>query len=154
MKRTSLEHLNCSVARSLDVIGEWWTLMIVRDVFQGKRRFEEIRQDLGISRNVLTDRLGTLVARGILHKVPVEKGFEEYRLPPKGVDLHSVIVTVMQWGDRWEAPDGPPLELVHECGHVTNVHLACGCCGGEVTAFNVTPKPGPGMKSRRRKAHT
>ena len=151
MKRTSLEHMNCSVARSLDIIGEWWTLLIVRDIFQGKRRFEEIRQDLGISRNVLADRLSTLVERGILTKVPIEKGFEEYRLTSKGIDLHSVIVTVMQWGDKWEAPNGAPLELVHDCGHVTQTRLVCDCCGEDVTAFNVVAQAGPGNSKRTRR---
>lgn len=152
MKRTPLDHMNCSIARSLDIIGEWWTLLIVRDVFQGKRRFEQIREDLGISRNVLADRLATLVEREILTKVPVERGFEEYRLTKKGTDLHSVIVTVMQWGDRWEAPNGPPLELVHECGNITRARLVCDCCGEDVSAFNVKPQAGPGMKKRKRQS--
>jgi len=149
MQRTSLEHMNCSVARSLDVVGEWWTLMIVRDVFMGMHRFEEIRRDLGISKKVLTDRLATLVERGVLKKVDGDHGHSEYRLTRKGADLHDVIVAVMQWGDRWEAPNGAPRELVHECGNVTTARFVCDCCGGDVTAFNVSSKSGPGMKKKR-----
>lgn len=151
MQRTSLDHMNCSVARSLDIVGEWWTLLIVRDVFMGLHRFEQIRADLGISKKVLTDRLNTLVERGILRKEPVERGFEEYRLTRKGVDLHDVIVAVKQWGDTWEAPDGPPLDLVHTCGNVTRARLMCDCCGEDVTAFNVTSQPGPGFGKRKKK---
>ena len=150
MKRTPFDNMNCSIARSLDIIGEWWTLLIVRDIFMGKRRFEEIRQDLGISKNVLADRLGTLVDRGILVKVPVEKGFEEYRLTEKGIALHDVLVSVKQWGDMWEAPDGPPLEYVHDCGNVTHARLVCDCCGEDVTARSIRTQPGPGMKKRKK----
>lgn len=148
MKRTPLDGMNCSIARSLDIVGEWWTLLIVRDVFLGLRRFEQIRQDLGVSRKVLSDRLGTLVERGVLEKVPVGRGFEEYRLTPKGVDLHAVIVAVKQWGDTWEAPEGPPLDLVHECGNVVRARTVCDCCGTDVNARNVTPRPGPGARRR------
>lgn len=144
--------MNCSIARSLDIVGEWWTLLVVRDIFLGKRRFEQIRQDLGISKKVLTDRLNTLVERDVLTKVPVERGREEYRLTPKGIDLHNVIVAVKQWGDAWEAPDGPPLDLVHECGNVTHAMLVCDCCGEPVTARSVRATPGPGMRKRRKTA--
>lgn len=144
MQRTPLENLNCSVARSLDVIGEWWTLLIIRDVFMGLHRFEQIREDLGISRKVLTDRLNTLVDHGVLKKVPIEKGFEEYRLTRKGIELHDVLVVMRQWGDKWESPKGPPIELVHECGQITTAFLACDCCGEEITASNVTAQIGPG----------
>lgn len=150
MQRTPLDSMNCSIARSLDIVGEWWTLLIVRDVFLGLHRFEQIRADLGISKKVLTDRLNTLVERDVLRKVPAEHGFEEYRLTRKGIDLHDVIVAVKQWGDTWEAPNGPPLDLVHQCGHVTRAQLVCDCCGEEVTAFNVTAKAGPGMRKRKK----
>ena len=143
--------MNCSVARSLDIVGEWWTLMIVRDVFMGLHRFEEIRRDLSISKKVLTDRLATLVERGVLKKVNGDHGHPEYRLTRKGADLHDVIVAVMQWGDRWEAPNGAPLQLVHDCGNVTRARMVCDCCDSEVTAFNVTSQPGPGMKKRARR---
>ena len=148
MKRTPLDTMNCSIARTLDIVGEWWTLLIVRDVFMGIRRFEQIREDLGISKKVLTDRLNTLVERGILKKVPIERGFEEYRLTKKGIALHDVLVAVRQWGDEWEAPNGAPIELVHECGHVTHARLVCDCCGEEVTAHSVKPQAGPGAKKK------
>ena len=148
MKRTPLDTMNCSIARTLDIVGEWWTLLIVRDVFMGIRRFEQIREDLGISKKVLTDRLNTLVDRGILKKVPIERGFEEYRLTKKGVALHDVLVVVRQWGDQWEAPNGAPIELVHECGKVTHATLTCDCCGEAVTAHNVKSQTGPGHSKK------
>ena len=141
--------MNCSIARSLDIVGEWWTLLIVRDIFLGLRRFEQIRLDLGVSKKVLTDRLHTLVERGVLKKVPIERGFEEYHLTQKGLALHGVIVAVKQWGDEWEAPHGAPLDLVHECGEVVNARLVCDCCGGDVDAHTVTAQPGPGARRRR-----
>lgn len=150
MQRTSLDHMNCSIARSLDIVGEWWTLLIVRDVFMGVRRFEEIRRDLGVSKKVLTDRLNTLVERGVLKKVPGDHGHDEYALTRKGADLHDVIVAVKQWGDTWESPEGAPLDLVHECGNVTTARFVCDCCGDDVTAFNVTAQAGPGMKRKKR----
>jgi DNA-binding HxlR family transcriptional regulator len=140
--------MNCSVARSLDVIGEWWTMVIVRDVFMGLHRFEEIRHDLGISRKVLTNRLNTLVEHGVLRKVPIESGFEEYRLTQKGVELHDVLVVLRQWGDKWEAPNGAPIELVHDCGNVTHARLACDHCNETVFASNVTAKAGPGHSKK------
>jgi DNA-binding HxlR family transcriptional regulator len=147
VKRTPLDHMNCSIAKTLDIVGEWWTLLIVRDIFLGMRRFEQIRQDLGISKKILTDRLNTLLEHGVLVKHPLDSGFEEYRLTQKGIDLHDVIVAVKQWGDTWEAPNGAPLDLVHTCGNVTHARLVCDCCGDEVTAQSVKPTLGPGLKS-------
>lgn len=141
--------MNCSIAKSLDIIGEWWTLLIVRDIFLGLRRFEQIRQDLGISKKVLTDRLNTLIEHDVLFKQPLDNGFEEYRLTEKGVELHAVIVAVRQWGDKWEAPNGAPIELLHECGNITHAKLVCDCCGKDVTAKSVTAQPGPGAKKRK-----
>ena len=104
VKRSSLQHLDCSIARSLDLIGEWWTLLVVRDVFFGLHRFDAIRDDLGISRNILTDRLHTLVEGGVLERRPIESGHHEYHLTAKGRDLYPVLMAIMQWGDTWEAP--------------------------------------------------
>jgi DNA-binding HxlR family transcriptional regulator len=135
VKRRSLDHLDCSIARALDVIGEWWTLLVVRDVYFGVRRFDAIQENLGISRNILTDRLNTLVDQGVLERCPVERGHHEYHLTDKGRALYPVLIALMQWGDRWEPPEhGPPLRLEHECGHDPAAHLACSRCGGEVTS--------------------
>ena len=147
MKRSSVAHLNCSIARTVEVVGEWWSLMIIRDIFMGLRRFDDIRADLGISRNVLSDRLTTLVAHGVLEKVRYSEHPErfEYRLTEKGIDLQPVLVSLMRWGDRWESPDGPPLVLVHEgCGHDAAPGLACTHCGELIGPRDVRPRAGPG----------
>ena len=108
MKRSSLQHLDCSIAQSLDLVGEWWTLLVVRDVFFGLHRFDAIRDDLGISRNILTDRLNTLVDGGVLERRPIDGGHHEYHLTEKGRDLYPVLIAIMQWGDKWAAPNGAP----------------------------------------------
>ena len=144
MQRTSFDNLNCSVARALNVVGEWWTLLILRDIFMGAHRFEQIRSGLGISRKVLSDRLSTLVDHQVLYKVPIERGFEEYHLTDKGSELHDVLVILRQWGDKWEAPRGAPIELVHECGNVATAILICHCCGSSMNSNNVTHQPRSG----------
>ena len=147
MKRSSVAHLNCSIARTVEVVGEWWSLMIIRDVFLGLRRFDDIRDDLGISRNVLSDRLSTLVAHGVLEKVRYSEHPErfEYRLTEKGIDLQPVLVALMRWGDKWESPDGPPLVLEHKgCGHDAAPGLACMHCGELIGPRDVRTHAGPG----------
>jgi DNA-binding HxlR family transcriptional regulator len=100
VRRKSLEGTPCPIARSLDVIGDWWSLLIVRDAFLGRRRFGEFQKSLGLSRNILTQRLRALVADGILVTVPASNGsaYQDYVLTPKGRDLHTVIVALRQWG--------------------------------------------------------
>lgn len=140
MKRTSFAGMGCSVARTLDVIGEWWTLLIVRDAFLGVRRFEDFQRRLGVSRNVLADRLATLVAGGILVPVRYQEHppRSEYRLTEKGRELYPVIVTLRQWGDRWLQAGPPPVVVSHDdCGHEAEAVLTCGHCGGPVTARNM-----------------
>ena len=148
MRRTSFEHMNCSVAKTLEVVGEWWTMLILRDAFRGVRRFEEFQRSLGIARNVLTVRLQTLVDHGILERHRYQSRPErfEYRLTEKGIDLYPVIVALMQWGDRWTASDdGPPGVLVHKrCEHDADPVLMCRHCGDEITARDVRLEPGPG----------
>lgn len=114
MKRKSLADMNCSVARALDVVGDPWTLLIVRDVFWGYHRFGEFQERLGIPRNTLTDRLHTLVESGVLDKIPYQDNPErfEYRLTDKGRALSPVIITLLQWGDEWSDVGEPPVRLV------------------------------------------
>ena len=102
--------MNCSVAQSLEVVGEWWTMLIVRDCFLGVTRFDDFQQRLGISRNILTERLDHLVANGVLVKVAYQEHpvRYDYRLTDKGRDLWAVLTALREWGDRWEADDGPP----------------------------------------------
>ena len=102
---------NCSIARALEVVGERWTLLIVRDVFLGKRRFDELQASLGIARNVLTDRLNRLVEQGILERVPYSERPEryEYRLTPKGLELNVALTALRQWGDKHLSEKPPRL---------------------------------------------
>ena len=146
MKRTSVAHLNCSVAQTLDVVGEWWTLLVVRNLMFGQRRFEAIQSDLGIARNILSDRLGTLVAHGVVDRVKYQDHPErfEYRLTDKGRDLFPVIAALMAWGDKWAAPLGKPIDLVHECGHVATATVVCDHCGGRLDLKTVKARGGPG----------
>ncbi len=104
------EGQNCSIAKSLELVGERWTMLVVREVFLGHRRFDEIAARLGIARNVLTARLGRLVEEGVLERSRYQERPErfEYRLTEKGIDLWPVIVSLIQFGDRYYAPDGPP----------------------------------------------
>lgn len=101
VKRKSLEAAPCPIARSLDVIGDWWSLLIVRDAFLGRRRFGEFQKSLGLSKNILTQRLRGLVDDGIMTQVPASDGssYQEYALTPKGRDLHTVILALRQWGE-------------------------------------------------------
>jgi DNA-binding HxlR family transcriptional regulator len=148
MKRTSVSHMNCSVARTLDIVGEWWTLLIVRNLMFGQRRFEEIQGDLGIARNILSDRLNTLVDAGIVDRVKYMEHPEryEYTLTEKGRDLFQVIAVLMAWGDKWAAPDGPPLVFKHSCGHLGDVRVVCSECGEPMQYENVRAKAGPGFR--------
>ena len=138
----------CSVARTLDIIGEWWTLLILRDVFYGVRRFEALRSHLGISRKVLTSRLERLTDEEILKKslYQTHPGRYEYRLTKKGLDLLPVLLAIMNWGDKWTSETGmPPVIFVHkDCGKETTPKQVCSHCGGDLHAHNIYPKAGPG----------
>jgi len=148
MQRSSFSEMPCSVARALDIIGEWWTLLILRDVFYGVRRFEALRTHLGVSRKVLTSRLERLVKEGVLKKAlyQAQPSRYEYRLTKKGLDLLPVLLAIMNWGDRWMSEQGmPPVVFVHkDCGEEMTPKVVCSCCGGDLNARNVYPKAGPG----------
>lgn len=140
----------CSVARTVEVVGERWTMLILREAFLGVKRFDHMQRDLGIARNILSDRLGKLVDQGILEKRRYSERppRDEYRLTAKGRDLYPIVVTLMQWGDRHAAPSGAPVVLIHdECGQVTTPRLTCDCCGKPVHALNVHPVEGPGLRA-------
>lgn len=138
MRWNDIGDVRCSVARTLSVVGDAWTLLIVRDCFLGVRRFDDFQERLGLSRRLLADRLRHLVDQGILDKVryqdrPVR---HEYRLTERGRALHPVITSLLAWGDDWMAdPDGPPVTLLHRpCGHEMTPVPTCPECGAEVTA--------------------
>ena len=119
MRRKSLSGAACPIARSLDVIGDWWTLLIVRDALRGTRRFSEFQKSLGVSKNILTQRLRTLVTQGILELIPASDGsaYQEYRLTEKGRGLFQVLVALGQWGQESLAAEG-----VHRMGLVDREH--------------------------------
>jgi DNA-binding HxlR family transcriptional regulator len=145
---------NCSIARTLELVGERWTILVLRDVFLGRRRFDQIQQSLGVARNVLAARLDRLVAEGILEKVPYQERplRHEYRLTPKGVDLWPVTVELLRWGDRYAAPDaGPPIVLRHKgCGGELGEGRVCARCGDRLQASDVRAEPGPGASLAQR----
>ena len=150
MRRTSFEDVNCSVAQCLEVVGEWWSLLIVRDSFLGVRRFDDFQARLGISRNILQQRLSHLVDSGVLERVPYQDKppRSEYRLTEKGRDLWPVVTAMRQWGDRWAAPAGPPMQMRHKgCGHVVEAVEVCSACGEPLDARAVTAEPGPGASA-------
>ena len=139
--------MHCSVAQCLEAVGEWWTMLIVRDAFLGITRFDQFQERLGISRNILNQRLSHLVEHGILKRVRYSEHPPryEYRLTAKGRDLWPVLTAMRQWGDTYAAPDGPPLQVVHRsCGNVTDAVMTCAHCGERLTARDVTARPGPG----------
>lgn len=145
--RVDLSAFSCSVARTLDVVGDKWTLLVLRDAFYGVRRFEDFARDLGIARNVLAARLSRLVDAGVLERRQYEQHPPrfEYRLTAKGRDLLPVLLTMMHWGDTWAGPDDEaPIELVHrDCGHATHAVTTCEACGEELTPFNLVVDPLP-----------
>lgn len=114
MKHNKLEDLNCSIANALDLIGEWWTILILREAFFGSCRFEDFQQHLGIARNILTARLRKLCDNGVLQRVPVKEGAKrhEYRLTAMGRDLYPTLIALTQWGDRWLHKTGAPVKFV------------------------------------------
>jgi DNA-binding HxlR family transcriptional regulator len=150
MQVTSLADWNCSIAKTLDVVGEWWTLLILRDAFRGTRRFDDFQASLGLARSVLTARLRKLTEHGVLERraYSARPPRYEYFLTEKGRALFPVIVALIGWGDAW-APgqDGPPVVFVHDtCGNVTQPMLTCPHCRGEVSAANTHSEPGPGSQ--------
>jgi DNA-binding HxlR family transcriptional regulator len=152
MRHSALHEQPCSIARTVAVLGERWTFVILREAFQGQRRFEDMQRGLGIARNILADRLNQLVEEGILDRRPYRERPPryEYRLTDKGRDLYPVLVALMRWGDRHRCGDaGPPTVLVHEaCGHETQPHFVCSHCGEEIHARAMRSQPGPGRLAR------
>jgi DNA-binding HxlR family transcriptional regulator len=148
MRWTELDREACSVARTVSVIGDRWTLLILRDCFLRVRRFEEFEQRLGITRHILADRLRKLVAAGVLAKVAYQERpvRYEYRLTEKGLDLHPVLLALVGWGDAHKAgASGRPKLYQHrDCGHLFDPVMTCSACGGAVTARNVRVLDGPG----------
>jgi DNA-binding HxlR family transcriptional regulator len=139
---------NCSIARTLELVGERWTILVLRDVFLGRRRFDQLQRSLGVARNVLAARLERLVGEGILEKAPYQErpARYEYRLTEKGLDLWPVIVELLRWGDRYAAPQaGPPIVIRHrDCGGELGERRICTRCGEPLGARDVRAELGPG----------
>jgi len=145
---------NCTIGRTMEILGERWTVVVLREVFNGIRRFDDMRVRTAIPRQVLANRLAMLVDRGILRRVPYrepgERGRQEYRLTEMGLDLWPVLVAVKDWGDRYLAdPQGPPLSTVHRtCGAVVHAGLHCEAGHAVDSPRDVVPRPGPGASRR------
>ncbi len=143
---------NCAIGAAVGIIGERPTFLVLREVFNGVRRFDDMQRRTGMPRQVLSQRLGRLVAEGLLRKMPYresgQRRRDEYRLTDKGLDLYPVLVALMQWGDRYEVgPAGPPVLLRHrDCGEPVQLQLSCGAGHVVESARQVTPVPGPGAR--------
>lgn len=148
MQRTQFGEMACSIARTLDVIGEPWSPLILRNVYVGINRFEQLQQGLGISRKVLTERLKWLVDQGVLerHGYSDRPPRYEYQLSTKGMELCDLLLVMVRWGDRWLAGQaGPPvLYRHHACGRISHVEPRCSECGEAMHATDIDVLPGPG----------
>ena len=143
---------NCNIAAALSTVGEKWTFLVLREAFNGVRRFDDMQRRTNAPRQVLSNRLAHLVADGILRKVPYQEEGQrprsEYRLTEKGIELFPVIVALLEWGDKYAArPGGPSVELTHrDCGAPVHLELACSAGHTLGSARDVTPVPGPGAR--------
>ena len=150
MEYKSFAAMDCSVAQCLEIIGERWSMLIIRDTFMGVTRFEEFQRRLGISRNILRGRLNSLVNAGVLVRVPYSEHppRDDYKLTQKGKDLWPILTSMRQWGDQYAAPSGPPIELEHAwCGKLTHVETVCSECGEPVSYRDVKAVAGDGHTS-------
>lgn len=153
MKWQDVGEQPCSIARSLAIVGDRWTLMVLRCAFLGTRRFDDFQTMLGVTRHVLADRLKRLVEADVLKKVPYHDRQErfEYRLTEKGRDLYPVLLALVGWGDKWlDGGMGPPLQYHHHiCGKIFTPTMTCSECGEPVNPREVTPMAGPGLSPGR-----
>jgi DNA-binding HxlR family transcriptional regulator len=148
MQRTRFGEMACSIARTLDIAGEPWSPLIMRDVWVGISRFDDIQRDLGISRKVLAERLRSLVGNGMVGRREYSQrpARYEYVLTKKGQEFCDILMAITAWGDRWTAGEaGPPVLLRHrKCGKPTRAELHCAECGEPLRSQDVDPEPGPG----------
>ncbi|GAA4089635.1 winged helix-turn-helix transcriptional regulator [Nonomuraea soli] len=148
MQRTRFGDMTCSIARSLDIIGEQWSPLILRDVYAGITRFEPLQRDLGISSKILSERLRWLVDNGVLERREYSQRPTryEYELTEKGLELCDLLLVLVRWGDKWTAgAAGPPvLYRHHACGQISHVELRCSVCERPMNATDIDLLPGPG----------
>ena len=151
MRAAEIADQRCSIARPAALLGDRWTLVILRQAFNGIKRFEDFQSTLDISRSLLSERLGRLVEAGILRREPYKdevRTRDRYRLTEKGLDLYPVLMALREWGDRYMAEDGPPAEIRHRgCGGEPTIELRCSKCGEEVGARGAEGRPGPGLRA-------
>src|SRR5262245_18626881 len=157
MKLKSFKHMNCSLAQTLEVIGERWTLLILRNAFFGIRRFDDFQKDLGIARNILATRLGRLVDEGVLEKRSIDGGRAEYVLTEKGLDLQPVMLAMTHWGDKYKPhPRGDRIVFVERTTNQPIARMsAMSRDGRALKPRDIKGIPGPGvatLKRRRRKS--
>ena len=155
VRHTELLDENCAIARSAGILGERWVWVILRQAFNGARRFEDFQRGIGLARNVLTERLNWLVHHGILERrrysEHTARDLNEYRLTAKGRALFPVYVALMQWGNEWTGLAAPPVDLLHKpCGHRVGVRVVCSQCGQDIDARHTEPVIGRGLIMHRR----
>ncbi|MCG8537981.1 MAG: helix-turn-helix transcriptional regulator [Pseudomonadales bacterium] len=152
MKWQEVGEQPCSIARSLSILGDRWTLLILRNAFLGMRRFDDFQSSLGVTRHVLASRLKRLVETGVFKKVPYQdrQTRYEYKLTQMGRDLYPVMLSLVVWGDKWlDGGKGAPVEyLHHDCGNKFTPTMGCSECGEPVHTHNVTPMAGPGLAAK------
>ncbi len=149
MKREDFSHLECPLARVLEGLGEWWTMLVVRDLFYGIDTFEALCRDLGIARNILVDRLRKLEAHEVVERrlYQAKPKRYRYRLTPKGLDLFPVILAMIAWSERWESPEGAVIQFIHGTdGHVVTPELRCRVCNQPISLGDVRVQVGPGVQ--------
>jgi DNA-binding HxlR family transcriptional regulator len=149
MHRKTFEGMNCSIARALEQVGEWWTLLIVRECTLGTTRFDDFQRNLGIARNVLTARLNSLVEHGVLEKAVVEGNERrtEYLLTEKGEALYPVLVALIQWGDQWCGHKAPLRLVEHRTGKAVEA-LGPRAGGRTLGLRDIRLEPGPGATAK------
>ena len=151
MQRTKFGEMACSIARTVDVIGEPWSPLIVRNIYIGITRFDQLQQSLSISRKVLAERLRWLTETGVLERreYSARPARYEYVLTAKGLELFDVLMVMVRWGDKWLAGEaGPPvLYRHHACGQISHVDLHCSVCDQPMHATDIDVLPGPGAVS-------
>jgi DNA-binding HxlR family transcriptional regulator len=154
VKRTPFGDWPCSIARAVDIVGDWWTPLVLREMFYGLKRFDEFERSLRIGRNILTQRLTRLVAEGLVERVPYQDKplRHEYVLTEMGRDFFPVLAALTRWGDRWLSPDGAPVVFHHSCGHDTHAEVVCAHCGDPLEMADVRVGLGPGYPDRHRDA--
>lgn len=149
MKRTDTSGWPCNIARSANVLGDLWNVLVIRQACLGTRRFEDFQRTLGIGRNILTVRLHGLVDADILERVEYQSNpvRHEYRLTDKGRDAYTVLAAMAAWGERWLAPEGSPVISHHTtCGHDMSAMVVCGQCRAPIDVRDVKARPGPGVR--------